>query len=1276
MADTGLFCRICRGEATDDQPLLHPCKCRGSIKYIHQECLMEWLKHSNKSTKQCDICNTPYRFRTIYDPNMPDIIPPEYIWDKIRKSMAKSFMKTVSIGLYVVCLIIQVPLFWKFIGRLYTWAIDGKLPNNNNNFFEALLFGEYNIYQYESLNDPVKFKLFKIRKFFDYTFFSGIRYICVFLIIHLALFVEHEWVVRDEGYAKLLLRKIGKEPKSKLVDMFQNALHGLRNDAQNGNQDADDVVNRIEMIANAINDLQEPNNDRRRELELMANLRDNTARLNERQEQQQQPQQPEQGAHEQNGDLMGQEVEQLHRQALENINQTEDDGTDNHIPHEHPVQDNNDVADQEVPGLGGDLFNGGPAENPIVDEAAQDQFDNLMDQARAQDNGNIIDAGQFQDQQQADQVMEEAELENENGNVFELLGLNLNISTPIFLMVMCDIALTIYLFLTYLIPQVLGTVLTNLAGLSITILATLAKTSSFAEKIPLEKWTQTIFTSDGYFVKTGKPLIDFLLFTVSDIVILPTKETLHHLLLQDSELLKHHQPTLVERLITLTLGYSFIGGVIWQFMRMLLRGGKPVRGSARKLYKILFEFSSTIKVFVIFAIEIFFFPVYCGWLLDFCLAPLLLDSFKVNDTTSSPTGKVKYLLLFTSSSDLFTVNYIRMALYWAFGTLYMLFFALFVGMIRGKILRPGVLFFIRSPDDPNARLIHDALVKPLMLQLSRIYLSGKVYTAFILVGIGGVTWGLRYLVHKDQALLPITIYGYSTVFFCGIAIAGLINQKQLISKYCEIYWRKGFEISCHKLRLSHFILGKPIPQERGYVLYRNMLEQFKGMEEPDYTKPVNYREAQRLFDEIPSVNCYFIPDGNYIRVPDNDTVSRKFVKKLFVPVTKDDRLLYSNDGENSGDFLGDHDDEDSSDEEFNNENNHTVVYRPPNLKLRCFQLILMLWVFSVILLLSILLVGLLIGRPFVQVLSLLEHLPLGILNAGAKSSSGIKDHLQTAINQYDWKLADLWSISTGVYVELIMLIYYDRKHQQDGSNEVEPNQQGGPQQANEDQGRLGNLVNLDRVVFGNMSIVQIFALGGLFVVDMLLWLCWIIIAHKCLVDEPAKIYEFGWSERLTKGIETILEEGFIINGFSVTLHLLVGYWTFSPFIKNIFDTAFTNFNNNRNQQEGGQPNQNQNQPQLTVSQVYKNLYLKTNFLRLIGILFISFAWNFTRIRMNKQGKNPVGNVLSDVILIGVACLLCIVVDVIGRAKKLLQEYIIQVKNERYVRGRALENLED
>ncbi|CAM6002862.1 unnamed protein product [Sphagnum balticum] len=40
-------CRICLMPGEDDSPLYYPCACSGSVEYVHQECLLQWLNHSN-----------------------------------------------------------------------------------------------------------------------------------------------------------------------------------------------------------------------------------------------------------------------------------------------------------------------------------------------------------------------------------------------------------------------------------------------------------------------------------------------------------------------------------------------------------------------------------------------------------------------------------------------------------------------------------------------------------------------------------------------------------------------------------------------------------------------------------------------------------------------------------------------------------------------------------------------------------------------------------------------------------------------------------------------------------------------------------------------------------------------------------------------------------------------------------------------------------------------------------------------------------------------------
>jgi E3 ubiquitin-protein ligase MARCH6 len=46
-------CRICRNPGDADNPLRYPCACSGSIKFVHQDCLLQWLNHSN--ARQCEV---------------------------------------------------------------------------------------------------------------------------------------------------------------------------------------------------------------------------------------------------------------------------------------------------------------------------------------------------------------------------------------------------------------------------------------------------------------------------------------------------------------------------------------------------------------------------------------------------------------------------------------------------------------------------------------------------------------------------------------------------------------------------------------------------------------------------------------------------------------------------------------------------------------------------------------------------------------------------------------------------------------------------------------------------------------------------------------------------------------------------------------------------------------------------------------------------------------------------------------------------------------------
>lgn len=54
------YCRICADETcTYGDKWTKPCKCKGSIEWVHLSCLKTWINHSNKLT--CDMCLTPYK---------------------------------------------------------------------------------------------------------------------------------------------------------------------------------------------------------------------------------------------------------------------------------------------------------------------------------------------------------------------------------------------------------------------------------------------------------------------------------------------------------------------------------------------------------------------------------------------------------------------------------------------------------------------------------------------------------------------------------------------------------------------------------------------------------------------------------------------------------------------------------------------------------------------------------------------------------------------------------------------------------------------------------------------------------------------------------------------------------------------------------------------------------------------------------------------------------------------------------------------------------------
>ncbi|GAA98052.1 uncharacterized protein L969DRAFT_355896 [Mixia osmundae IAM 14324] len=116
------ICRVCRAPSEPDDPLYQPCRCSGSIRHVHQGCLVEWLSHSHKD--HCELCNTPFKFTSIYATDMPPAtaLPLRIIVSRaavhllyLALFIARAF---VVLGIWLLA----VPLITEWIWTLFWWC--------------------------------------------------------------------------------------------------------------------------------------------------------------------------------------------------------------------------------------------------------------------------------------------------------------------------------------------------------------------------------------------------------------------------------------------------------------------------------------------------------------------------------------------------------------------------------------------------------------------------------------------------------------------------------------------------------------------------------------------------------------------------------------------------------------------------------------------------------------------------------------------------------------------------------------------------------------------------------------------------------------------------------------------------------------------------------------------------------------------------------------------------------------------------------------------------
>ncbi|XP_045904074.1 chromodomain-helicase-DNA-binding protein Mi-2 homolog isoform X1 [Micropterus dolomieu] len=119
-------CRICHCEGDDECPLIMPCRCTGSLSFVHQACLNQWIKSSD--TRCCELCK--------FDFIMETTLKPLRKWEKLH--MSKSERRKISCSV-LFHLIAIVCMLWSVYVLVKRTAEEIRLGKNEELWRVSLL---------------------------------------------------------------------------------------------------------------------------------------------------------------------------------------------------------------------------------------------------------------------------------------------------------------------------------------------------------------------------------------------------------------------------------------------------------------------------------------------------------------------------------------------------------------------------------------------------------------------------------------------------------------------------------------------------------------------------------------------------------------------------------------------------------------------------------------------------------------------------------------------------------------------------------------------------------------------------------------------------------------------------------------------------------------------------------------------------------------------------------------------------------------------------------
>jgi E3 ubiquitin-protein ligase MARCH6 len=431
------------------------------------------------------------------------------------------------------------------------------------------------------------------------------------------------------------------------------------------------------------------------------------------------------------------------------------------------------------------------------------------------------------------------------------------------------------------------------------------------------------------------------------------------ILLPDDPMLAYWTAT--DRVYAVIAGYAAVAvaGALYLKVAPITTSTKSKRIEAQ-IIELFQQAGGVLKVILIISIEMIAFPLFCGFLLDFALMPLF----------ESATFSARFT--FTIMSP-WTSGFVH----WFVGTCYMFHFALFVSMCR-RIMRSGVLYFIRDPDDPTFHPVRDVLERSVITQLRKIAFSAVVYGALIVICLGGVVWSLWAV---SDSVLPIHWTSSESSFEFPLDILFYNFLTPVIVRFAKpsdglhamyTWW---FRRCARALRLSDFLFRESYPDEKGHQVRRSWKAWFtraKGEVEND-SEDEDLEDEEDKDEKHKDAEAYFQRDGRHVRAPASDQVRIPKGSPVFVEVDEENNRL---DGK-------------PDDEGIHSRSSDliTTVYIPPWFRVRIGLFVVAVWLFAAATGISVTIVPLLFGRKL----------------------------LSTAVSNAD-NVNDIYAFSLGIYI--------------------------------------------------------------------------------------------------------------------------------------------------------------------------------------------------------------------------------------------------------------------